>query len=83
MIDNFKIIKDFIQSQWDGQFDSFTDAFYMIDIIGRAKDNASIIAHSLFKSYYIKRIEDFDKYSNEYNELVSRMRDYRDPITRK
>ena len=65
MIDNFKIIKDFIQSQWDGQFDSFTDAFYMIDIIGRAKDNASIIAHSLFKSYYIKRIEDFDKYESE------------------
>jgi len=66
MTDNFKLIKDFIQSQWDGQFDSLTDAFYTIEIIGRAKDNARIIAgNHKFKTYYIKTIEDFDKYENE------------------
>lgn len=66
MIDNFKIIKDFIQSQWDGQFDSFTDAFYMVELIGRAKDNARIIAgNHKVKTYYIRTIEDIDKYENE------------------
>lgn len=66
MTDNFKLIKDFIQSRWGGQFDSFTDAFYTIEIIGRAKDNARIIAGShKFKTYYIRTIEDLDKYENE------------------
>mgnify|MGYP003298083424 CR=1 FL=1 len=64
MTDNFKLIKDFIQSQWGGQFDSFTNAFYIIEIIGRAKDNANIKSHK-FKSYYIKNMEDFDKYEQE------------------
>lgn len=66
MTDNFKLIKDFIQSQWAGQFDSFTNVFYMVDIIGRAKDNARIIAgNHKFKTYYIRTMEDLDKYENE------------------
>lgn len=66
MTDNFKLIKEFIQSQWCNQFDSLTDLFYTIEIIGRAKDNASIIAgNHKFKTYYIKNMEDFDKYENE------------------
>ena len=64
MTDNFELIKDFIQFQWGGQFDSFTDTFYTIEIIGRAKDNANIRSHK-FKTYYIKNMEDFDKYENE------------------
>lgn len=66
MTDNFKLIKDFIQSQWVRQFDSFTDVFYMVEILGRAKDNAHIIAgnHKL-KTYYIRTMEEFDKYENE------------------
>ena len=64
MTDNFTLIKDFIQSQWGGQFDSFTNVFYMIDIIGRAKDNSHIQSHK-FKTYYIRTIEDLDKYENE------------------
>lgn len=35
MADNFKLIKDFIQSQWGGQFDLFNNVFYMIEIIDR------------------------------------------------
>lgn len=66
MTDNFKLIKDFIQSQWNGQFDSFTDMFYMVEIISRAKDNIWILAgNHKFKSYYIKNMNDFDKYENE------------------
>lgn len=68
MTDNFKLIKEFIQSQWaeyGRKFDSFTDAFYMIEIIGRAKDNAIIAGNHKFKTYYIKTIEDLDKYENE------------------
>lgn len=70
MTDNFKLIKEFIQSRWGGQFDSFTDAFYTIEIIGRAKDNARIIAgNHKFKTYYIKNMEDFDKYEQEIKTL--------------
>lgn len=66
MTDNFKIIKEFIQSQWAGLFDSLTDIFYTIEIIGRAKDNARIIAgNHKFKTYYIRSIKDLDKYENE------------------
>lgn len=66
MTDNFKLIKEFIQSQWGGQFDSFTDVFYTIEIIGRSKDNARIIAgNHKFKTYYIRTIEDLDKYESE------------------
>ena len=70
MTDNFKLIKDLIQSQWGGQFDSFTDVFYTIEIIGRAKDNASIIAgNHKFKTYYIKSMKDLDKYEQEIKTL--------------
>lgn len=66
MTDNFKLIKDFIQSQCGGQFDSFTDAFYVVEIIGRAKDNACIIAgNHKFKTYYIRTIEDLDEYEKK------------------
>ena len=66
MTNNFKLIKDFIQARWGGQFDSFTDAFYTVEIIGRAKDNARIVAgNHKFKTYYIRTMEDFDKYENE------------------
>ena len=51
MTDNFRLIKDFIQSQWGGQFDSFTNVFYVIEIIGRAKDNANI--KSLFHLFIV------------------------------
>lgn len=64
MTDNFRIIREMIRSQWDGQFDSLTDLFYTIEIIGRSKDSASIKSHK-FKTYYIRTIEDFDKYENE------------------
>lgn len=38
----------------------------MIEIIGRAKDNARTIAgNHKFKTYYIRTIEDLDKYENE------------------
>lgn len=72
MTDNFKLIKEFIKSQWCGQFDSFTDVFYTIEIIGRAKDNARIIAgNHKFKTYYIRTMEDLDKYENEIKLLCN------------
>lgn len=79
MTDNFALIKNLIQSQWDGQFDSFTDAFYTIEIIGRAKDSAHIIAgNHKFKAYYIRTIEDFDKYESEIKTVcdILQMRAY-------
>lgn len=72
MTDNFKLIKQLIQSQWENNtFDDSKDAFYMVDLIGRHKDNALIAASknfsstSIFKSYYIKTLTDLDKYENE------------------
>ena len=64
MTDNFAIIRDFIQSQWNGKFNDFTDAFYAVEIIGRKKDGASVDTHK-FKMYFIKNIEDIDKYEAE------------------
>lgn len=64
MTDNFKLIKEFIQSQWGGQFNEFKDAFYAIEIIGRKKDGAAIETRK-FKTYFIKNIEDIDKYEDE------------------
>ena len=64
MTDNFTIIKDFIQSQFGGKFNDFTDAFYAVEIIGRKKDGASVDTHK-FKTYFIKNIEDLDKYETE------------------
>lgn len=70
MTDNFKLIRDFIQSQWAGQFDSLTDVFYTIEIIGRTKDNARIIAgNHKFKTYYIRTMEDLDEYEKEIKVL--------------
>ena len=72
MTDNFKLIKEFIQSQWcdksllSSQFDDFTDAFYTIEIICRTKDNArSVAGNHKFKTYYIRTMEDLDEYENE------------------
>jgi len=64
MTDNFKLIKDFIQSQWGGQFNNFTDAFYAVEIIGRRKDSAAVEARK-FKTYFIENIEDLDRYETE------------------
>jgi hypothetical protein len=64
MTDNFALIKDSIQSQWGGQFNDFTDAFYAVEIIGRRKDGTTIEARK-FKTYFIKNIEDFDRYETE------------------
>lgn len=70
MTDNFNLIKDFIQSQWGGQFNSFTDVFYMVDIIGCVKDYAYIITgNHKFKTYYIRTIKDLDKYEQEIKTL--------------
>ena len=66
MTDNFKLIKEFIQSRWGGQFDSLADIFYTVEIISCTKDNAQIIAgNHKFKTYYINNIEAFDKYENK------------------
>jgi hypothetical protein len=64
MTDNFELIKEFIKSQWDGQFDLLTDVFYMVEIIGRTKDNSQLKSHK-FKTYYIKTVDDLDKYKSE------------------
>lgn len=60
MTDNFTIIKEFIQSQFGGKFNDFTDAFYAVEIIGRKKDGSAADTHK-FKTYFIKNIEDLDK----------------------
>lgn len=77
MTDNFTIIKDFIQSQFGGKFNDFTDAFYAVEIIGRKKDGASVDTHK-FKTYFIKNIEDLDKCEAEIKAVcdVLKMRAY-------
>lgn len=73
MTDNFALIKDFIQSQWGGQFNDFTDAFYAVEIIGRKKDG-SAVADNKFKTYFIKNIEDLDKYEAEIKAICDALK---------
>lgn len=77
MTNNFELIKNFIQTQWEGKFNENTDAFYTVEIIGRKKDGATIEAHK-FKTYFIKDIEDLDKYENEIKTIcdILKMRAY-------
>ena len=77
MTNNFELIKNFIQTQWEGKFNENTDAFYTVEIIGRKKDGATIESRK-FKTYYIKAIEDFDKYENEIKTICDllKMRAY-------
>ena len=73
MTDNFTIIKEFIQSQFGGKFNDFTDAFYAVEIIGRKKDGASVDTHK-FKTYFIKNIEDLDKYEAEIKAVCNALK---------
>lgn len=73
MTDNFTIIKDFIQSQWGGQFNDFTDAFYAVEIVSRKKDGAAANIHK-FKTYFIKNIEDLDKCEAEIKAICDAMK---------
>lgn len=73
MTDNFTIIKDFIQSQFGGQFNDFADAFYAVEIIGRKKDGASADTHK-FKTYFIKNIEDLYKYESEIKAICDALK---------
>jgi len=73
MTDNFELIKEFIQSQWNGLFDENKDAFYMVEIIGRKKDGASVESHK-FKTYFVKEIGDLDKYENEIKTLCDTLK---------
>ena len=77
MTNNFKLIKNFIQTQWEGKFNENTDSFYTVEIIGRKKDGATIESHK-FKTYFIKNIEDLDKYENEIKTIcdILKMRAY-------
>lgn len=68
MTDNFTIIKDFIQSQLCCPFNDFTDTFYAVEIVGRKKDGAAVVDHK-FKMYFIKDIEDIDKYEAEIKSI--------------
>lgn len=77
MTDNFSLIKEFIKFQRGGQLDLSTDVFYMVEIIGRSKDNPSIKSHKL-KAYYIRTTDDLDKYESEIKLLcdILQMRAY-------
>lgn len=77
MTNNFELIKNFIQTQWEGKFNENTDAFYTVEIIGRKKDGATIESYK-FKTYFIKNIEDLDKYENEIKTIcdILKMRAY-------
>ena len=73
MTDNFTIIRDFIQSQWGCQFNDFTDAFYAVEIIGRKKDGTAVDTNK-FKTYFIKNIEDLDKYEAEIKAICDTLK---------
>jgi len=73
MTDNFTLIKDFIQPQHNYKFDELEDSFYTIEIIGRRKDGSSVDTHK-FKTYFINRVEDLDKYEAEIKTICNTLK---------
>lgn len=68
-VDNFDLIKEFVKNDYNGDtdiFDKDKDAYYVIELLRRGKDNPDLPAANVhFKNYYINKLDDFDKYKDE------------------
>lgn len=65
MTNNFEILKSFIATHCDN-FDNDEDKYYVIELIKRNKDHATMRGNNIhFKNYYINKLSDIDKYQQE------------------
>lgn len=79
MTNNFEIYKQFITEKFNNTKLLEGDAYFVIELMRRGKDNPDMPAANYhFKNYYIRKPEDLDKYKQEIIHLccMFRMRAY-------
>lgn len=75
MTDNFKIYRDYIDEQFKSSILQENDTYFVVELMRRGKDNPDMPAANYhFKNYYIRKVEDLDKYENEIKLLCDVMR---------
>lgn len=75
MTDNFKIYRDYIDEQFKSSILPENDTYFVVELMRRGKDNPDTPAANYhFKNYYIRKVEDLDKYENEIKLLCDVMR---------
>ena len=75
MTNNFEIYKQFITEKFNNTELQEGDAYFVIELIRRGKDNPDLPAANYhFKNYYIRKPEDLDKYGDEIRILCEVMR---------
>ena len=75
MTNNFILYKQFITEKFNNTELQEGDAYFVIELMRRGKDNPDLPAANYhFKNYYIRKPEDLDKYENEIKTLCEVMR---------
>ena len=75
MTNNFELYKQFITKKFNNTELQEGDAYFVIELMRRGKDNPDMPAANYhFKNYYIRKPEDLDKYGNEIRTLCEVMR---------
>jgi len=75
MTNNFEIYKQFITEKFNNTELQEGDAYFVIELMRRGKDNPDMPAANYhFKNYYIRKPEDLDKYGDEIRTLCEVMR---------
>ena len=75
MTNNFELYKAFISEKFTNTTLQEGDAYFVIELMRRGKDNPDMPAANYhFKNYYIRKPEDLDKYENEIKTLCEVMR---------
>ena len=65
MTNNFETYKQFITEKFNNTELQEGDAYFVIELMRRGKDNPDMPAANYhFKNYYIRKPEDLDKYGN-------------------
>lgn len=75
MTDNFKLYKEYIEESFKSSTLLENDMYFVVELMRRGKDDPDMPAANYhFKNYYIRKVEDLDKYENEIKLLCNVMR---------
>lgn len=75
MTNNFTLYKQFITEKFNNTGLQEGDAYFVVELMRRGKDNPDMPAANYhFKNYYIRKPEDLDKYEDEIRTLCEVMR---------
>lgn len=75
MTDNFKLYKEYIEESFKSLALLENDMYFVVELMRRGKDNPDMPAANYhFKNYYIRKVEDLDKYEKEIKLLCNVMK---------